>query len=174
CLEEIAVAAPHCVHEEHRAEHPRRNGGVDLSEFTVAHTTLDDAGDQTQNALDDFATVKAREVGEVAQLRVNEAEQRGEIRRSEKAPIPAYELRERVRRRLLRGGGKLALGALDLGDDGVANDFAKQLFLVREVEIDGALREAGALGDVLETGGSETALAEDGERRIDDLLRSLL
>src|SRR5205814_1873886 len=122
CLEEIAVAAPHCVHEEHRAEHPRRNGGVDLSEFTVAHTTLDDAGDQTQNALDDFATVKAREVGEVAQLRVNEAEQRGEIRRSEKAPIPAYELRERVRRRLLRGGGKLALGAPDLGDDGVAND----------------------------------------------------
>ena len=51
---------------------------------------------------------------------MNQAERaRAKFARSEKAPVAADELRERLGRRLLRGGGELTLGSLDLGDDGV-------------------------------------------------------
>ena len=68
----------------------------------------------------------------------------------------------------------MLLALLDLRHDGVPHHLAKELFLVREVEIDGALGEAGALGDVLEPGGGEAALAEHRERGVEDLLRPLL
>jgi hypothetical protein len=58
-------------------------------------------------------------------------------------------------------------------DDRVAHDAAEQLFLVREVEVDRALRDAGALGDVLEASGGETALREHREGGVEDLLGAL-
>ena len=105
---------------------------------------------------------------------MDQLEEGSEVGRSQKAPVAANELRECVGRGLLRRGGEFPLGAFDLRDDRATNDLAKQLFLVGEVEIDGALREAGTLGDVFESGCREAALAEDRECRIDDLLRSLL
>src|SRR5689334_10032016 len=174
CFEEIAMTAPHPVHEQDRPEHTGHHGRVDVAELPIADAALDDAADETQFALDDLASVEAREIGEIAQLSMNEAEERRELRRAEKVPIAAHEVGEGVGRGLLRRSGEVALGALDLGDDGVTDDLAKELFLVGEVEIDGAFREAGSFGDIVEPRGSEAAFAEDGERRVDDLLRSLL
>src|SRR3954462_1249651 len=174
CLEEIAVTAPERVHEQHRAQHPRRDRGVDGAKLAAPHTALDDSRDEAEDALDHLTPVEAREVGKIAELRVNETEERGEIWRPEESPVSAHEMGERLRRRLLRRRRELALGALDLRDDRLPDHLAEQLFLVGEVQIDRALRETGALGDVLESRRREPTLAEDGERGIDDLLRSLL
>src|SRR5262245_45538704 len=64
-----------------------------------------------------------------------------------------------------RFGGRLTE---PIDDDG-AHDFAEELFLVGEVEIDGALRDAGAARDVVESRASESALAEDVESGLEDL-----
>jgi hypothetical protein len=47
------------------------------------------------------------------------------------------------------------------------------MFLIGEIQIDRALGEAGALGDVVETRDRESAFAEDFERRLEDLPRAL-
>ena len=64
---------------------------------------------------------------------------------------------------------ELALALFELADDGVADHLPKQRFLVREVEVDGALGEPGALGDILEPRAREAALAEYLERGREDL-----
>ena len=52
--------------------------------------------------------------------------------------------------------------------------FAKELFLVGEVEVDRAFGDAGAVGDVLESGLGESALTENFEGGLDDLLGPVL
>ena len=64
--------------------------------------------------------------------------------------------------------------ALDELDHRGADDPAEQLFLVREVEVDRALRDAGPLGDVLEPRRGESALREHREGGVEDLLGALL
>src|SRR5947209_7577628 len=123
-LEQVAMAAPERVHQQHRAQHPRRDCGIHLAELTAPGAALDDARDETEDPLDHLAAIEAREVGKIAELRVNESEERGKVRRAKKAPVAANELRERFGRGLLRRGGKLALGALDLGDDRLPNDLS--------------------------------------------------
>ena len=80
CLEQIAMVAPERVHEQHRAQHARGDGRIDLAEFPGAHATLEDACHQAQNALDDLASVEAGQVGKVAELRVNQPEEGREVR----------------------------------------------------------------------------------------------
>ena len=106
-LEEIAMAAPERVHEQHRAQHPRRDRGIDAAKLAASHTALDDARHEAEDALDHLATVETREIGKIAELSVNETEERGEVRRSEKSPVSAHELRESFRRRLLRRRGEI-------------------------------------------------------------------
>ena len=55
----------------------------------------------------------------------------------------------------------------------VADHLPEKLFLVGEVEVDGALGEPGALGDVLQARSREAALAKHSERRGQDLPRPL-
>jgi hypothetical protein len=50
----------------------------------------------------------------------------------------------------------------------------EQIFLVLEVMVDGALRDAGRLADILEPGVALAALGEDRERGIENLVRSLV
>src|SRR6476660_2091624 len=78
-LEQVAVTAPHPVHQQHRTEHARGHGRVDVAEFTVTDTTLDDPCDEAELSLDDFPSVEAGEIRKVAQFRVDEAKEGGEI-----------------------------------------------------------------------------------------------
>src|SRR5437868_2546399 len=71
-------------------------------------------------------------------------------------------------------GGEAAAGGLEARADGLPNDLAEERFLVREVEVDGALGDPGASGDVVEAGAVEPLLVEDGEGGVEDLLWSLV
>ena len=59
-------------------------------------------------------------------------------------------------------------------NDGLPHHLAEELFLVWEVEVDGAFGEAGALGDVVEARSREPTFTEDLECRRQDLLRSFV
>ena len=98
---------------------------------------------------------------------------RRERRRSESTPSDPPSTR-RARAIGIALGGERRLAALDERDDRVAHDAAEQLFLVGEVEVDRALGDAGALGDVLEAGRGEAALREHREGGVEDLLGALL
>ena len=54
-------------------------------------------------------------------------------------------------------------------DDDGANDLAEELFLVREVEVNGAFGDAGAACDVVEPRAGEAAFPEDVESGLEDL-----
>jgi hypothetical protein len=54
-------------------------------------------------------------------------------------------------------------------DDDGANDLAEELFLVREVQINGAFRDAGSARDIVESGAGEAAFSEDFEGGVEDL-----
>ena len=56
------------------------------------------------------------------------------------------------------------------GDDLGAHHLAEQRFLGVEVEVDGALADAGEAGDVVDLGAGESGLAEDGQGGVEDLL----
>src|SRR5207248_6199815 len=114
----------------------------------------DDRCNQPMASSHDLFRVKAREVGKVVNLGVNQPKERRELRRPNEAPKGPHELRERFRRGP-RNFTELSLALLELTDDGVANDLAKQLFLVGEVEVDRTLGEPRALGDVIEPRGGE-------------------
>src|ERR1051326_2563942 len=79
-LEEIAVAAPERVHEQHRAQHARGDSGIYGTKLPALDAALDNARDETPDPLDDLAAVKTSEVGKVAELRVDETEERGKFR----------------------------------------------------------------------------------------------
>ncbi len=64
---------------------------------------------------------------------------------------------------------RLGRGLAQSIDDDGAHDFAEQLFLVREVQVDGAFGDAGTARDVVEPGAGEAALVEDLERGVEDL-----
>jgi hypothetical protein len=64
--------------------------------------------------------------------------------------------------------------SFDRCDGGLADHLAEELFLVGEVEVDGAFGDSGAFGDVLEPGVGEPAFAENLEGGLDDLLGPVL
>src|SRR5690349_3409908 len=86
-LEQIAMAAPERVHEQHRAQHPRCDRWIDRAELAAADTALDDPRHEAEDALDYLAAVEAREIGKIAELRMNETEERGKVRRPEESPV---------------------------------------------------------------------------------------
>jgi len=63
---------------------------------------------------------------------------------------------------------------LDRGDGRLADHLAEELFLISEVEVDGAFGDPGARRDVLESGVGEPAFPEDLEGGLYDLMRPVL
>src|SRR5712692_8552343 len=57
----------------------------------------------------------------------------------------------------------------DVGDDGLPHHRLEQLRLVREIEVERALGDAGALGHRVEPRRREAALGKAGERRVQNL-----
>src|SRR6185369_12107432 len=135
------------------------------------HPALEDLAHEALRSSDDLRRVARLEIGEVAQLGVDEAMHRREGRGADPAPAPLHPQIEGAHRIaiLLESG----LAALDELDHGGAHDAAEQLFLVREVEVDRALRDARQLGDVLESRRRESALREHREGGVEDLLGAL-
>jgi len=120
-----------------------------------------------------FLAVKAREVGKIVNLRMDQSEQRSELRRSNEAPISAHEINQCLRGRhvdCLEDSFTL----FEFGDDCMTYHLAKEGLFVREVEVDGAFREPCPLGNVLEPSGGEPTLSELDECGVENLLRSLL
>src|SRR5258706_15476610 len=58
---------------------------------------------------------------------------------------------------------------LDVGGDGFGDDRSKEVFLGFEVQVERALRDARATGDVVQARGGEALLDENRESRRDDL-----
>jgi hypothetical protein len=54
-------------------------------------------------------------------------------------------------------------------DDDRTDDFAEELFLVGEVEVDGAFGDAGATSDVVESSAGEASFTENVESGLEDL-----
>src|SRR4051812_39655230 len=67
------------------------------------------------------------------------------------------------------GAARLRGGLSQSVDHDGAHDFTEELFLVREVQVDGALGHACAAGDIVEAGPGEAALAEYFEGGVEDL-----
>src|SRR5437868_873204 len=127
------MRTPETVHDERSGEHARCHRGIDVAKLTRFNTTCDDRRDQTMATSHDLFRVKAREIGIVVNLRVNQPEERRELRRPNETPEGAHELCQRFG----RGSAdltKLSFALLDLTHDGVTHDLSKQLFLVREIE----------------------------------------
>ena len=133
----------------------------------------DDPRDEPVTAHHHFLGVKASEVGKIVNLRVNQSEQRSELRRPNEAPVSPHEIDQCLRGRHV-DCLEDAFTLFEFANDGMTYHLAKEGLFVREVEVDGAFREPGALGDVLEPSGRETTLSELDECGVENLLRSLL
>ena len=64
--------------------------------------------------------------------------------------------------------GHIGFGSVAQRKQGLPHHFLEQVLLAVEIQIDGALADAGALGDVIELGGSEALLHERIKRSIND------
>ncbi len=172
-VEEAAARAPDGMRDHHRGEHARRRGGVHRTELAALDAAADERREHRHAALDHLARVELGQVGELEELPVHEAVDDLERRRTEVVPPVAHSALEDVAHGAALLGERL-LGALDVSQRALADDRPKELFLVREVEVDGPLGDAGAPGDVLELGACQAALAEHLEGGVEDLARPLL
>src|SRR5436305_12120789 len=96
CLEEIPVTAPHGMHEEHGTEHAGGHFGIYVAKFAILDAALENSRHEPTPPFHDLGRVESYEVGKAAEFRVDETEERGELRRPQEAPVAAHELRERL------------------------------------------------------------------------------
>src|SRR6266545_2163628 len=146
-----------------------RDGNVDRPEFAGFDPALQYAPHQTMTAGDDFLVVEAGELREIAGFGNHQAGNSRERRLAHQPEILAHQLFEEIPRATGEGLGE-GLALLDDGDDRLADQRLEQRFFVFEVEVDRALGDAGATGDIFELRGREPAVGKDFERRGDDLL----
>ena len=164
---------PDGVHEKRGDEDARDEMRINGAELRAIDAALDHGSDDRPGAGDDFLAVEGVEVREFLQFRHDDAEHRVGCLEANAGPVLGEELVEE------RGGGGVgivaleALGVFDARDDFTAHDGLEEFFLGGEVEVDGALADAGALRDVVESGGGEPLLAKDLESGAQDLLGAL-
>src|SRR5215510_9518722 len=117
-----------------------------------------------------FLVIKAGKLGKVLRLGDHQAWDAGERGFADQPEVLADQLLEQ----LARAAGEALRQRFSLRDDGndrLTNQRLEQRFLAVEVQVDRALGDAGATGDVLELGGRKPAVRKDLERGADDLLR---
>src|SRR6202049_3286276 len=165
------LIAPDSVHDGERDQHARRYHRIDLAELAGGYSLPNDSTQQLRPAGYDFVSVELGQIGKLVELTEDETVDRAEDRRADELPVGPHCGAELLCRRSLPD---CFLAPLDCGDGGLPDHLAKELFLVGEVEVDGALGDSGAIGDVLESGVGEAAFAEDLESGLDDLLGPVL
>ena len=165
------LVAPNRIHDGQGHQHAGGDHRVDVAEFA----TFDAAANYpTQHFLQsryDFVGVELCEVGELVQLAKDEAIDGAEFGGAHELPVLAHRCAQ------LLGGRPSGCSLLACGncrDGRLPDHLAEELFLIGEVEVDRALGDSGAIGDVLESGFGESAFAEDLESGLNDLLGSVL
>src|SRR5438105_2461800 len=161
------LVAPDRVHNGECHQHPRGDGRVDLAKLAGFDATLDYSTQHLLRSGNDFIGVELRQVRELMELAEHQAVDGAEDGRPDELPVPAHGSAELLCRRTL-SAGFLTFG--NGGDRSLPDHLTEQLFLVWEVEVDGAFGDPGAFGDILEPGLGESAFAEDFECGLDDLL----
>src|SRR5690349_4195322 len=170
-LEQVSPSAPCGVGHRRGSHEACGKNRVDASEVSAVDAALDYAGDELVRGFDDFASVELGEVGEVVELAGHQLEDRLEFGGPNEVPMGAQVRSELFGRIIGRRGDAFSVFLFRVDDYG-ADDVAEELFLVREVEINGAFRDTGAFGDVVEFGAGQSAFAEDLESGVEDLARS--
>lgn len=169
--DDLAAMCPEGMLRQHRLNHPGGHERIDAPELTALHPAPDDASQEADVAHDRLLDEEAHEGGKVVQLADGEAIHDLEVPGEQVLPGAPHVVPELLGAAAVR---ELALGALDGGDHRLADHLLEQRFLVGEVEVDGALRDAGAHRDIVEPGAREPALAEDLDGGVEDLARALL
>src|SRR6266550_2509339 len=141
-----AFIAPEAVHDVEGDEHAGGAHRLDLAEFAGIDAALNDSAEELEPAGDDVLREELGEVWELVELANHEPVDGDEGRRANVDPVGAHGGDELLGR---RSGGDRPFAGLDRGDGGLPDHLAKQLFLVGEVEVDGAFGDTGAVGDIL-------------------------
>ena len=165
------LIAPDRVHDGQCHQHPGSDCGIYLAELAAVDATTDYPGQHVQHSRNDFVGVELGEVRELVKLAQYKPIDGAEDGGADELPVAAHGYAE------LLGGSTLGRGflaSLDRGDRGLPDHLLKELFLVGEVEVDGAFGDSGAVGDVLESGFGESAFTENLEGGLDDLLWPVL
>jgi hypothetical protein len=165
---------PEGVRHEGRRDDAGGDARVDRAELARGDPAGDHPRVQRHRATHHLVEVEGQQVGKPVQLADHQPVDRQEGWPAERRPPGAH-----VGAQLLGGAAvarvaELEAHLLEAGDDRLADHLAKQLFLVREVEVDGPLGDAGAPGDVVEACPGQPPLAELGEGGVDDLLGALV
>ena len=166
------LVAPNRVHHGECDQHASGDHRIYVTKFPGLGAAADDSAEQSESAGGDLLGVEAREIRELVQLAKDESVEGVKDRGADKGPVAAHCAVE-----LFAGRTTLArrlFTCLDSGDRGLPHYFAEELFLIGEVEVDGAFGDTSAGGDVLEPGFGESTFAEDLERGLDDLLGPVL
>src|SRR6266545_2080844 len=157
------------VHQGRHGE-LRRERHIQSPELARLDTALEDAAHQAMAARHDFLVIEAGQLGKIAGLRDHQTRDTGEWRLADQPEILAYQPLEEIAR-TAGEGLRERLALLDHRHDRLTDQRFEQRFLVLEVEVDRALRDAGAAGDILELGGRKPAVGKDLQRGADDLFR---
>src|SRR5215469_15463023 len=161
------MAPEHC-HQQRCHDAGHRIVDIDVSKLAGRDADLQYAAKQRHTAIDDFFAVKAREVRKIAGFRDDDLWNSARRRAGEFGPA-AYQLCE-------QGGGGLRLAdsaqqrlaALEVRHQRLRDHRLEQFFLVREVEIEGALGDAGAVRHIVEPGRGKAMLGKASQRRVED------
>lgn len=165
------LVAPHAVLDGERHQHPGGYHWIDLAELACLDAAPNDSTEQVESTGDDFVSVEPSEIGELVQLTEDEPIDGAEDRRAYELPIAAHYGAE------LLGGSALGdrfLARFDGRHGSLPDHLAEKVFLVGEIQVDGAFGDAGPFGDILEAGLGETALAKNLESGLNDLLGPVL
>src|SRR5260370_32387902 len=138
---------------------PPRGTHVDRPELAALDPTLEHAADQPLPAAHHLLVLKARQLGKVRRLRHHELGEPRSRRPTEEPPKIPDDLRQQLARAAREGLGQ-RLPLRDRGDDRFADDRLQQRLLAVEVEVHGALRDAGAACPLFAGGGREAMVGE--------------
>ena len=159
--------------DQHGRDHAEdRVVDVDGAELAARDPAPQDPADQPEAATHDLVDIEARKVRKIAGL--------GDHELRDRADPGVHDTRDGREHPLEQHGTRAFEGrrqGLDPGEvrqQRLAHDRLEQLLLAVEVEVERALADAGAGGDVLDPGGGEAASGEALQRRSKDLLRPRL
>ena len=137
---------------------------VDGPEFAARDAALEHAGHHAAAAVDDFFLVKAGQSGKLPASAMTSLMMPEVLVAPSSLPPGMDHLAQQLGAVAVELGDHV-LGLADDGHDGVAHHGLEQLFLVGVIQVQRALRHAGAARDVFQPGGGKAPFDEQVEGR---------